>query len=123
MAPSTTSTETVPAPKTQEHRSGDPTLAFGRDEQSLPPKFGDKLEERKFLKHRLALAYRVFAKFGFSEGVAGHITVRDPVDPTSFWVNPYGKYPAITAGSYGNDIEMLTLSLKACISLSSPTMI
>lgn len=23
-------------------------------------------------------------------GVAGHITVRDPVEPTSFWVNPFG---------------------------------
>lgn len=23
-------------------------------------------------------------------GVAGHITVRDPVDPTTFWVNPFG---------------------------------
>lgn len=23
-------------------------------------------------------------------GVAGHITLRDPVDPTTFWVNPFG---------------------------------
>jgi ribulose-5-phosphate 4-epimerase/fuculose-1-phosphate aldolase len=23
-------------------------------------------------------------------GVAGHITVRDPVEPSSFWVNPFG---------------------------------
>jgi ribulose-5-phosphate 4-epimerase/fuculose-1-phosphate aldolase len=38
------------------------------------------------------LAFRVFAQFGFSEGVAGHITVRDPVDPTSFWVNPFGQH-------------------------------
>lgn len=79
------------AAKAQDHRSGDPSLAFVRDEESLPPKFEDKYEERKFLKHRLALAYRVFAKFGFAEGVAGHITLRDPVDPTSFWVNPFGK--------------------------------
>ena len=27
-----------------------------------------------------------------AEGVAGHITVRDPVDPTSFWVNPFGTH-------------------------------
>lgn len=25
-----------------------------------------------------------------STGVAGHITVRDPVDPSTFWVNPFG---------------------------------
>lgn len=77
--------------KLVEHRSGDPSLAFVRDDESLPPKFDDKKAEQKFLKHRLALAYRVFAKFGFSEGVAGHITMRDPVDPTSFWVNPFGS--------------------------------
>lgn len=74
------------------HGSGDPSLAFVRDSETLPPTFEDKLEERKFLKHRLALAFRVFAHFGFSEGVAGHITVRDPVDPTSFWVNPFGLH-------------------------------
>jgi ribulose-5-phosphate 4-epimerase/fuculose-1-phosphate aldolase len=29
-------------------------------------------------------------KYGFDEGVAGHITIRDPVHPDSFWVNPFG---------------------------------
>ncbi|KIW88802.1 uncharacterized protein Z519_10286 [Cladophialophora bantiana CBS 173.52] len=55
-----------------------------------PPKFTDKLEEREYLKGRLALAFRIFAQHGFDEGFAGHITVRDPVDPTTFWVNPFG---------------------------------
>ncbi|KAI9674222.1 MAG: hypothetical protein M1817_002040 [Caeruleum heppii] len=55
-----------------------------------PPKFDDKYEERKYLKGRLAAAFRIFGKLGFDEGVAGHITVRDPVDPTTFWVNPFG---------------------------------
>lgn len=95
MAPSATSPVPTPVSKdtsSQEHRSGNPSLAFVRDEETLPPAFEDKFEERKFLKHRLAIAYRIFAQFGFSEGVAGHITVRDPVDPTSFWVNPFGKF-------------------------------
>ncbi|KAF2641315.1 class II aldolase/adducin domain protein [Massarina eburnea CBS 473.64] len=61
-------------------------------EKTTPPTFTDKYEERAYLKHRLALAFRIFAKFGFAEGVAGHITVRDPVDPTSFWVNPFGLH-------------------------------
>lgn len=52
----------------------------------------DKYEERKYLKHRLALAYRIFAQNGFADGVAGHITLRDPVDPTSFWVGPFGGW-------------------------------
>lgn len=55
-----------------------------------PPKFSDKHEEREYLKGRLALAFRIFGKLGFDEGVAGHITLRDPVDPTTFWVNPFG---------------------------------
>lgn len=41
-----------------------------------PPKFTDKYQEREYQKGRLALAFRIFAKFGFDEGVAGHITLR-----------------------------------------------
>ena len=55
-----------------------------------PPSFEDKYEEREYLKGRLAAAFRIFGKYGFDEGVAGHITLRDPVDPTTFWVNPFG---------------------------------
>lgn len=55
-----------------------------------PPKFDDKYEEREYLKGRLAAAFRIFGKYGFDEGVAGHITLRDPVEPDCFWVNPFG---------------------------------
>ncbi|MEK9806588.1 MAG: class II aldolase/adducin family protein [Halieaceae bacterium] len=48
-------------------------------------------EEQIFRKQRLAAALRIFGKFGFDEGVAGHITVRDPLDPETFWVNPMGR--------------------------------
>ncbi|KAJ5896984.1 class II aldolase/adducin domain protein [Penicillium subrubescens] len=54
------------------------------------PKFEDKMQEREYLKGRLAAAFRIFGKNGYDEGVAGHITLRDPVDPTTFWVNPFG---------------------------------
>ena len=47
-------------------------------------------EERKLRKDRLAAAFRLFGKFGFDEGVAGHITVRDPEHTECFWVNPMG---------------------------------
>jgi ribulose-5-phosphate 4-epimerase/fuculose-1-phosphate aldolase len=33
----------------------------------------------------------LFGKFGFDEGVAGHITVRDPEYPDMFYVNPFGR--------------------------------
>ena len=41
-------------------------------------------------KQKLAAAFRLFGKFGFDEGVAGHITVRDPEHTDHFWVNPFG---------------------------------
>ena len=89
MAPS--AIETSVASKTEaDYSSGNPDFCFPTDVPKGPPTFEDKYEERKYLKNRLALAFRVFAKFGFSEGVAGHITLRDPVDPESFWVNPFG---------------------------------
>ncbi|BEI95630.1 hypothetical protein CcaverHIS631_0105790 [Cutaneotrichosporon cavernicola] len=45
---------------------------------------------RQHHKERLAGAFRIFARLGYDEGVAGHITVRDVVNPHAFWVNPYG---------------------------------
>ena len=48
-------------------------------------------EERLFRKQRLAGAFRLFGKFGFDEGVAGHITARDPELLDHFWVNPFGR--------------------------------
>ncbi|KAJ3279008.1 hypothetical protein HK104_001850, partial [Borealophlyctis nickersoniae] len=57
-----------------------------------PPVFSDLDAERQHRKERLVLAFRIFAKFGFDEGVAGHITVRDPILPDHFWVNPFGKH-------------------------------
>ena len=47
-------------------------------------------QERLWRKQRLALAFRIFGRLGFDEGVAGHITARDPEHPERFWVNPFG---------------------------------
>lgn len=47
-------------------------------------------EERLYRKQQLAAAFRIFGRFGFSEGVAGHITARDPEHADRFWVNPFG---------------------------------
>jgi ribulose-5-phosphate 4-epimerase/fuculose-1-phosphate aldolase len=55
-----------------------------------PPTFATVEEERLHRKQRLAGALRLFGRFGFSEGVAGHITARDPELPDHFWVNPFG---------------------------------
>jgi ribulose-5-phosphate 4-epimerase/fuculose-1-phosphate aldolase len=57
-----------------------------------PPTFEAVEQERLHRKQRLASAFRLFAKFGFSEGVAGHITARDPERLDHFWVNPFGMH-------------------------------
>ncbi|MFN8025094.1 MAG: class II aldolase/adducin family protein [Acidimicrobiia bacterium] len=54
------------------------------------PQFGNVEEERLHRKQRLAAGFRIFAKYGFEEGVAGHITARDPERLDHFWVNPFG---------------------------------
>jgi ribulose-5-phosphate 4-epimerase/fuculose-1-phosphate aldolase len=56
----------------------------------LPPSFDTVEEVRRYRKEQLAAGFRLFGRFGFSEGVAGHITVRDPETPHAFWVNPFG---------------------------------
>ena len=57
-----------------------------------PPTFATVEEERRHRKQRLAAAFRLFGQFGFSEGIAGHITVRDPERLDCFWVNPFGMH-------------------------------
>ena len=56
----------------------------------IPPTFNTIEEERNHLKVVLAGCFRLFGKMGFSEGIAGHITVRDPEKKDCFWVNPFG---------------------------------
>ena len=55
-----------------------------------PATFDNVEDERLHRKQKLAGALRIFGRVGFGEGVAGHITVRDPEFPEYFWVNPFG---------------------------------
>ena len=57
-----------------------------------PPTFATVEEERRHRKERLAASFRLFSRFGFDEGVAGHITARDPERLDHFWVNPFGVH-------------------------------
>jgi len=93
--PTTETTETAtPVVKAATSSTSNRDLGF-ESGPTRPPAFEDKYVERKYLKHRLVLAFRVFAQFGFCEGVAGHLTARDPVDPNNFWVNPFGLHFSI----------------------------
>jgi ribulose-5-phosphate 4-epimerase/fuculose-1-phosphate aldolase len=50
------------------------------------------VEERRHRQERLAGAFRLFARYGFDQGLAGHITARDPELTDHFWVNPFGLH-------------------------------
>ena len=51
------------------------------------PSFSDKYAERKWAKEHMAAAFRIFDKLGFADGASGHISLRDPVDPSCFWIS------------------------------------
>lgn len=55
------------------------------------PRFDTVEAERRHRKERLAAAFRLFGAFGFDEGVAGHMTARDPERLDHFWVNPLAR--------------------------------
>jgi ribulose-5-phosphate 4-epimerase/fuculose-1-phosphate aldolase len=65
----------------------------------MPPTFSSVEEERQYRKQRLAAGFRLFSKFGFDEGVAGHITARDPELADHFWVNPFGMHFSLIKAS------------------------
>ncbi|MFI0469524.1 class II aldolase/adducin family protein [Saccharopolyspora sp. 5N102] len=54
------------------------------------PAFDTPEEERRYRKQRLAAALRLFGKYGFDEGISGHVSVRDPENFDHFWANPFG---------------------------------
>jgi ribulose-5-phosphate 4-epimerase/fuculose-1-phosphate aldolase len=61
------------------------------DTNGMTPQPENMDEIRQDRKNKLAASLRLFGKFGFDEGVAGHITVRDPERTDHFWVNPMGR--------------------------------
>lgn len=56
------------------------------------PTFTDKYAEREWAKQHMAAAFRTFARLGWADGASGHISLRDPVSPENFWINPYAVH-------------------------------
>ncbi|CAI7653205.1 unnamed protein product [Penicillium bialowiezense] len=54
------------------------------------PKFTNFETQREYMLNHMAGAFRVFARHGFVEGMAGHISMRDPENSDLFWTNPLG---------------------------------
>lgn len=74
---SITKTESVTAVRVQVETQGESVLNFGHGQNIYKlPSFKNKYEERKWAKEQVAGAFRVFAKFGYADGGAGHISLR-----------------------------------------------
>ena len=101
MGPSATTTQLCsPFDMSQEPRSSLRAKAEKPEKSALQaisqgvllpgiPIFGSMEKQRHFMLEHMAGAFRVFARKGYTEGMSGHISVRDPENPHAFWTNPY----------------------------------
>ncbi|NUU04077.1 class II aldolase/adducin family protein [Herbaspirillum robiniae] len=58
----------------------------------VPREYEDIATERRHRKLRLAASFRLLARFGLTEGIAGHVTLRDPEHHDRYWVNQYAQH-------------------------------
>lgn len=93
-----------------EHHTNQRSLIEYLSQSRISIAQSDPYKEREYQNGPLALAFRIFAKLGFDESVAGHTTYRvstlhigrlrnryfsyslglhDLVDPSTFWDNPF----------------------------------
>lgn len=73
------------------------------EKEATTPK-DDFEAERLHRKKRLACGLRTMGRLHLAEGVAGHVTVRDPEFPDRFWVNPFG-----------HNFKLMTVSDLICV--------
>jgi ribulose-5-phosphate 4-epimerase/fuculose-1-phosphate aldolase len=63
------------------------------------PTFSSHEEHRRHILIHTAATFRDFSRKGFTEGMSGHISVRDPEFPDYIWMNPLGRhFGLMTAG-------------------------
>lgn len=82
-------TQTMPNdPKTGKPLSA--LAAISQGSVTIPgiPIYSSVDQQRRMMLEHMAGAFRVFARKGYTEGMSGHISLRDPEDPNAFWTNP-----------------------------------
>lgn len=79
--------------------NGKDALVYGNANPHKIPKFDDPYKEREWILEHMAGVFRVFGRRGYTEGSAGHISVRDPVEPNTFWINPLGIHFSLLKAS------------------------
>ncbi|TDZ27822.1 Meiotically up-regulated gene 14 protein [Colletotrichum spinosum] len=91
MSPSATETSSSQAPRTSALDSDSATGGKVKRLHQIPVPETQEAA-RQWQLEQMAAAFRIFAKLGFSDGSSGHISLRDPVRPDTFWINPYGVH-------------------------------
>ncbi|KAF4553069.1 Class II Aldolase and Adducin N-terminal domain-containing protein 2 [Elsinoe fawcettii] len=76
---------------------------------SLPgiPTYPSFAAHRRDILAHMAAAFRVFSTKGYTEGMSGHISLRDPEFPSAFWTNPLGRHFGLLKAS-----DMILLNIR-----------
>jgi len=56
------------------------------------PQFASAQKHREHILVHMAAVFRNWARVKFTEGISGHISVRDPEHADYIWMNPIGKH-------------------------------
>ncbi|GJN66474.1 hypothetical protein PLICBS_000492 [Purpureocillium lilacinum] len=83
------------------------SLSWGPNPLTGIPTFPSFQEHRRHIVVHMAAVFRNWARNGYTEGISGHISVRDPEFPDLIWMNPIGKHFALMNGS-----DMLCLRIS-----------
>lgn len=86
--------------------AGAHNLAKGMQHPDVIPKFTDAYAKRQWMLEHMAGAFRIFGRKGYAEGLAGHMSVKDPVTPGTFWINPLNRHFSLMKASDMVHIDM-----------------
>ncbi|KAL0465468.1 class II aldolase/adducin N-terminal [Neurospora intermedia] len=67
-------------------------LSMGPNPLTGIPTFPTQQEHREHILLHMAAVFRNWARMGYTEGISGHISVRDPEYSDYIWMNPIGKH-------------------------------
>lgn len=82
-------------------------LSIGPNPLTGIPRYPSHQKHREDVLLHMAAAFRNWARTGFTEGISGHISVRDPEFPDLIWMNPIGRHFALLNAS-----DMLCLDIN-----------
>ncbi|KAH7025278.1 class II aldolase/adducin N-terminal [Microdochium trichocladiopsis] len=74
-------------------------MSYGPNALKGIPTFSSFQEHRQHIVLHMAAVFRNWARVGFTEGISGHISVRDPEFPDCIWMNPIGRHFALLNAS------------------------